>query len=69
MEENQKPINNYGNYSTSKGWFNKIKQAINEPKKSSTSYWKILGGVLSALAAIAGVITALIKMGILSVNQ
>ena len=68
MEENQKQqITNYGNYSDSKGWFNRTKQTIGEGE-SKTSFWKVVAGVIAALAGIGGIIVALIKTGILSVN-
>lgn len=49
-------------------WFNTIKQGDNK-EGDKLSFWKIAGGVLAALAAIAGIIVVLIELGIISVNQ
>ncbi|WP_455661037.1 hypothetical protein [Pradoshia sp.] len=48
-------------------WFNKINQGDNNGG-SNLSVWKIAGGVLAALAAIAGIIGLLVTLGIISVN-
>lgn len=66
MAEETKPINS-GNYSENHGWFNKTTQTQGECA-SKASFWKVFAGVLAALAAIGGVIVALIKTGILSSN-
>lgn len=68
MEEDKKDgFTNGGNYSVTHGWFNKTKQTTGG-NGSGTSFWKVFAGVLTALAAIAGIITFLIKAGILSSN-
>ena len=66
MAEETKPSNS-GNYSETHGWFNRTKQSQGE-SSSKTSFWKVFAGVLAALAAIGGIIVALIKTGILSSN-
>lgn len=50
-------------------WFNKVKQGSDNSKQGSTSYWKIVGAVLSALAAIAGILVALLKFNIIQLPQ
>lgn len=49
-------------------WFNKINQGDKNNGGSALSFWKIVGGVLAALAAIAGIIALLVTLGIISVN-
>ena len=46
-------------------WFNKFKQGDGQ-QQSGTSFWKLVGAILTALAAIAAVVTCLIKSGILA---
>lgn len=48
-------------------WFNKINQSDNNGG-SKLSVWKIAGGILAALAAIAGIIGLLVSLRIISVN-
>ena len=48
-------------------WFNKIKQG-DSSEDSNLSVWKIAGGILAALAAIAGIIGILLSLGIISVK-
>lgn len=50
-------------------WFNKVKQNSDNGKPGNTSYWKILGAVLSAFAAIAGILVALLKFNIIQLPQ
>ena len=47
-------------------WFNKINQGDNNGE-SRLSVWKIAGGILTALAAIAGIIGVLVTLGVISV--
>lgn len=50
-------------------WFNKISQGDDNNNGGSTiSFWKIVGGVLAALAAIATIIGVLQSLGIISVK-
>lgn len=49
-------------------WFNKINQGDNNNGGSTLSVWKVAGGILAALAAIAGIIGILLSLGIISVN-
>lgn len=49
-------------------WFNKISQGDNNNGGSTISFWKIVGGVLAALAAIATIIGVLQSLGIISVK-
>lgn len=50
-------------------WFNKINQGDNNNGGSTSNFWKIVGGVLAALAALAGIIGILLSLGIISVNK
>ena len=49
-------------------WFNKINQGDNNNGGSTLSVWKVAGGILAALAAIAGIFGILLSLGIISVN-
>lgn len=50
-------------------WFNKIKQGSENAKPGNTSFWKILAAILSAFAAIAGILVALLKFNIIQLPQ
>ena len=48
-------------------WFNKINQSDNNGG-SKLTVWKIAGGILAALAAIATIVGILLSLGIIFVN-
>lgn len=50
-------------------WFNKVKQGSDNSKPGSTSYWKIVSATLTALAAIAGILVALLNFNIIQLPQ
>ena len=57
-------------YKASRGngsWFNKINQSDNNGG-SKLTVWKIAGGILAALAAIATIVGILLSLGIIFVN-
>lgn len=64
-ETNEKNYVSIGNGS----WFNKVKQNSDNAKPGNTSFCKIVVAVLSALAAIAGILVALLKFNIIQLPQ
>lgn len=50
-------------------WLNKVKQNTDNSKPGNTSFWKILAAILSAFAAIASILVALLKFNIIQLPQ
>lgn len=66
--EDHKDDKNYASIGNG-SWFNKIKQGSDNAKPGNTSFWKILAAILSAFAAIAGILVALLKFNIIQLPQ
>ena len=64
QKENKEESGNHISFGHA-NWFNKIKQGDGK-QQSGAPFWKLVFAFLAALAAIAGVVTFLIKSGILA---